>query len=607
MNVIFPQVIAVLIPLGFLFLLRRFNFYKTGNFSYNILTILWGLIAYWFAASFNTFLIDNNYVTRDQLVFYAAPIVEEIFKALIILFLIRRADFYFIVDGIIYGFGAGIGFAVIENIEYINGNPEIALPLALSRIFSTNLIHATGSAVIGTVLAGSRFDKSLRGWGIVLLGIIFSMGAHMGFNIMVNSGVFLFIAIGVGLAGVGVIYSVVRLSLGAEKKKIDQNISNELSITNKEAKFINQVEVLQKILKPFALKFGEENSKKAQDFLLKQTHLVMARQNLAKTQDQILRDDINKNISDLLEEINGLRNKIGAYGMMYLRSMFPEDSLIFNVFDLSQQRIQSQADLNKDRTLELSTKLTDRIEETKTINQLKQAFLFNELPEELLKGLAGAVTRLKLSSGDALFRKGDAGDSLFTIGKGRVKIVAQDSSGAELTINQCGPGEVVGEMSLFDQAPRSAGVIALEQSEVLELKRNSFLALIDRTPDVALSVIKGMSQRLRFNTTFIETATEWSKKIAEGDFSFTEQSQSRDLLAGKKDEDRAAQFLAAFFAMARNVKKREDDLKMQVEKLSIQIDESRRKQEFEELTNTDFYANLKEQAKKLRAQRIDDD
>ena len=59
--------------------------------------------------------------------------------------------------------------------------------------------------------------------------------------------------------------------------------------------------------------------------------------------------------------------------------------------------------------------------------------------------------------------------------------------------------------------------------------------------------------------------------------------------------------------MARNVKKREDDLKREVEKLTIQIDENRRKQEFEELTNTDFYANLKAQAKLLRSQRADNE
>ena len=71
------------------------------------------------------------------------------------------------------------------------------------------------------------------------------------------------------------------------------------------------------------------------------------------------------------------------------------------------------------------------------------------------------------------------------------------------------------------------------------------------------------------------------------------------------DEDKAGQLLAAVFQMVRNVKEREDQLKKQVEKLILQIDETRRKQEFEEITSTDFYADLKEQAKRLRAQRAE--
>jgi hypothetical protein len=55
--------------------------------------------------------------------------------------------------------------------------------------------------------------------------------------------------------------------------------------------------------------------------------------------------------------------------------------------------------------------------------------------------------------------------------------------------------------------------------------------------------------------------------------------------------------------MVRSVKARENDLKQQLERLTLEIDESRRKQEFEDIVGTDFYANLKERAQRLRAQR----
>jgi len=155
---------------------------------------------------------------------------------------------------------------------------------------------------------------------------------------------------------------------------------------------------------------------------------------------------------------------------------------------------------------------------------------------------------------------------------------------------------------LLDEAPRSATVIALSDAKVLELKKDAFQEILDQRPDVALSLIRGFSSRLRFSTTYIEKAIDWSQKIAAGDYSFTENTQTI-VNGGSTDDDKATQLLSAFFKMVKSVKAREDELKQVVEKLTLQIDEARRKQEFEEITGTDFYANLKEQARQLRAQR----
>ncbi len=233
---------------------------------------------------------------------------------------------------------------------------------------------------------------------------------------------------------------------------------------------------------------------------------------------------------------------------------------------------------------------------------LKTSFLFRGLPTETLNAVAQKVHTRNLAEGDVLMRKGDAGDSLFMINEGWFKIVTQDAQGGELIINKTGPGETLGEMALLDEAPRSATVIALSAAKVLELKKDAFQEILDQRPDVALSLIRGFSSRLRFSTTYIEKAIDWSQKIAAGDYSFTENTQTI-VKGGGSDDDKATQLLSAFFKMVKSVKAREDELKQVVEKLTLQIDEARRKQEFEEITGTDFYANLKEQARQLRAQR----
>lgn len=234
--------------------------------------------------------------------------------------------------------------------------------------------------------------------------------------------------------------------------------------------------------------------------------------------------------------------------------------------------------------------------------QLKKTTLFSELNDEALATVAQKASTRKLAKGEVLIKKGEAGDSLFLVHYGWMKIVTEDSKGDELIINKCGPGETIGEMALIDGAPRSATVIALEDAEVLELKQDVFEEILDKRPDVSLSIIRSYSNRLRFSTTYIERAIDWSQKLAEGDYSFIEQTQPT-MSNTASDDDKATQLLAAFFTMVRRVKEREEGLKQQLEKLNFEIDQARRKQEFEEITGTEFYAQLKEQAKALRQKR----
>lgn len=241
--------------------------------------------------------------------------------------------------------------------------------------------------------------------------------------------------------------------------------------------------------------------------------------------------------------------------------------------------------------------MTDDITE-----QLKKITIFHGLSAESLTAIAQQASTRKIKKGDVLMQKGELGDSLFLIHDGWVKITTVDSKGDELILNQCGPGESIGEMALLDRGPRSASAVALGDGEILELNREMFEKILDQRPDVSLAIIRGYSTRLRFATTYIERAIDWAQKIAEGDYSFIDQSQTL-LNNVSADDSKAAQLLSAFFTMVRKVKEREDGLKQQLEKLTFEIDQTRRKQEFEEITSTEFYANLKEQAKTLRQKR----
>lgn len=241
-----------------------------------------------------------------------------------------------------------------------------------------------------------------------------------------------------------------------------------------------------------------------------------------------------------------------------------------------------------------------------TTAQLKKIDWFDDLPDEMLSVLAQKVHKRVLAKDEVLFNKGDEGSSLFVICSGWVKVVTKDTQGSDVVLNQVGEGEIIGEMALLDNEPRSAGVVALEETAVLELKRDSFMEILKQQPDFALSVIRNFSSRMRYNTSYIEQITEMSKRVANGDYSFIGDTQPLKIQTGKvSDQDKIGRLLAQFFAMVQGVKNREEELKKQVQKLTLQIDEVKRQEEVAEITGTDFYANLKEQAKKLREQRMD--
>ncbi len=180
--------IATLIPLIFLYAIYFLNQVKWDTYKFVLYCFAWGCIAYFLAAQLNTALINLNLFSPDTLIRFGAPVIEEILKALFLLYLVRRPSFAYFVDGAMYGFACGIGFAIFENYEYILGNPSAAIALSISRVLSTNLIHATGSALIGIALGYSRLQRGKLKSLFIAGGLILAIGLHALFNNIVSEG-----------------------------------------------------------------------------------------------------------------------------------------------------------------------------------------------------------------------------------------------------------------------------------------------------------------------------------------------------------------------------------------------------------------------------------
>jgi CRP/FNR family cyclic AMP-dependent transcriptional regulator len=123
--------------------------------------------------------------------------------------------------------------------------------------------------------------------------------------------------------------------------------------------------------------------------------------------------------------------------------------------------------------------------------------LLGQIPPEELQRFA-EVTREKLyPKGSVILFEDDPGDSLFIVREGRVKVVLVGEDGREVILGVLGVGEHFGELSLIDEQPRSAHVIAMEDSGLLILRRDDFRRRVEATPAVAWALLSELSRRLR--------------------------------------------------------------------------------------------------------------
>ena len=135
---------------------------------------------------------------------------------------------------------------------------------------------------------------------------------------------------------------------------------------------------------------------------------------------------------------------------------------------------------------------------------LETAPLFELLPPRHVQLLAQHARRRVFRRGETIFRHGDPGVALYVLEHGRVKVVVSSEQGDEVLLAVLGAGDVFGELSVFDGLPRSATLVALEDTIALMLERAAFQQIVRREPDIALNLLAVLSRRLRTGDTMIQ-------------------------------------------------------------------------------------------------------
>jgi CRP/FNR family cyclic AMP-dependent transcriptional regulator len=128
---------------------------------------------------------------------------------------------------------------------------------------------------------------------------------------------------------------------------------------------------------------------------------------------------------------------------------------------------------------------------------VRNAPLFLALDEEASVALRSSMVEIDFTRGQIVFSEGDPGDRLYVIVDGKIKLGTTSNDGRENLLAVLGPGEMFGELSLFDPGPRTATATALTETTLLVLGHEALGPWLKGRPGVGQALLKALAQRLR--------------------------------------------------------------------------------------------------------------
>ena len=128
---------------------------------------------------------------------------------------------------------------------------------------------------------------------------------------------------------------------------------------------------------------------------------------------------------------------------------------------------------------------------------VRRAPLFTALDEAAALSMRASMDTVKIAKGSILFKEGDDGEHLYVIIDGKLKLGTSSGDGRENLLSILGPGEMFGELSLFDPGPRTSTATAVTDAKLLSLSHEKVIPWLKQNPEVSLQLLTRLSQRLR--------------------------------------------------------------------------------------------------------------
>src|SRR3977135_1026199 len=181
-RLIVPALVALLPVLCFLAALLYLDSYKLVKLQSVIAVVTCGAVVAGAGFFLNAWLIGLLGIELTSYTRYVGPVTEELLKGLVIVVLIRLHRIGFLVDAAIFGFAVGSGFAVIENLYYLEQVPDAGMGTWIVRGFGTAIMHG-GATAIFAVMRWSALERMHRaGLWVFVPGFALAVALHAAYN-----------------------------------------------------------------------------------------------------------------------------------------------------------------------------------------------------------------------------------------------------------------------------------------------------------------------------------------------------------------------------------------------------------------------------------------
>jgi CRP/FNR family transcriptional regulator, cyclic AMP receptor protein len=139
------------------------------------------------------------------------------------------------------------------------------------------------------------------------------------------------------------------------------------------------------------------------------------------------------------------------------------------------------------------------------LEMLAEVPLFEAMDERERASLCEVLETRRFDKGDTIFHAGDVGDSFYIVRSGSVQIYIENFEGDKIILRENNPGDVFGDVSMFDGGPRTATAVATEDCELLSLDKEGLLEFVTKNPHAALDLLSVMGRRLRTTNELLRT------------------------------------------------------------------------------------------------------